>query len=172
MPDGGMREMDGKRAPRNGLIDLARLGFAGVVMMYHFYSNGKKHFPGGFLGVEFFAILAGFLMYSAWDRHQVAELPLDGRQQYWLGYMKKRYIRFFWYGLVAFIAAFFVLRIWRDGVRGIAGISDALSVDIWEILQIKMLGLNRGGRIAEFSGLDHGLHAVCGIFHFRNVNRF
>ena len=137
--------MDRKKAPRNGLIDLARLGFAGVVMMFHFYSNGKKHFPGGFLGVEFFAILAGFLMYSAWDRHQVAELPMDGRQQYWLGYMKKRYIRFFWYGLVAFIAAFFVLRIWRDGVRDIAGISDALSADIWEILQIKMLGLNRGG---------------------------
>lgn len=137
--------MNGEKASRNGLIDLARLGFAGVVMMFHFYSNGKKHFPRGDLGVEFFAILAGFLMYSAWDRHQVAERPLNGRQQYWLGYMKKRYIRFFWYGLIAFIAAFFVLRIWRDGVRGIAGISDALSVDIWEILQIKMLGLNRGG---------------------------
>ena len=164
--------MDGKRAPRNGLIDLARLGFAGVVMMYHFYSNGKKHFPGGFLGVEFFAILAGFLMYSVWDRHQVAELPMDGRQQYWLGYMKKRYIRFFWYGLVAFIAAFFVLRIWRDGVRGIAGISDVLSADIWEILHMKDAWTQSGARIAEFSGLDHGLHVVCGIFHFRNVNLF
>lgn len=139
--------MDGKKASRNGLIDIARLGFAGIVMMFHFYSNGTKHFPGGFLGVEFFAILAGFLMYSAWDRHQVSDLPLDGRRQYWLGYMKKRYIRFFWYGLAAFIAAFFVVRIWRDGVRGIAGISDALSVDIWEILQLKILGLNRGRRL-------------------------
>lgn len=136
--------MDGKKAPRNGLIDLVRLGFAGVVMMYHFYSNGKRHFPGGFLGVEFFAILAGFLMYSAWDGHQVAELPLDKRQQYWLGYMKKRYIRFFWYGLVAFLVTFFVVRIWSDGVRGIAGVSDAISTDIWEILQIKMFGLNQG----------------------------
>lgn len=136
--------MDGKKAPRNGLIDLARLGFAGIVMMWHFYSNGKKHFPGGSLGVEFFAILAGFLMYSAWDRQQVSELPLDGRQQYWLGYMKKRYIRFFWYGLVAFLATFFVVRIWRDGVRGITGVIDAFSADIWEILQIKVLGLTQG----------------------------
>ena len=77
--------MEEKKTPRNGFVDVVRLGFAGIVMMFHFYSSGQKHFPGGFLGVEFFAILAGFLMYSAWDRHQVSRLSLDKRQQYWLG---------------------------------------------------------------------------------------
>ena len=43
--------MEERKTPRNGLIDVMRLGFAGIVMMYHFYSSGKKHFPGGFLGI-------------------------------------------------------------------------------------------------------------------------
>lgn len=46
--------MEERKAPRNGLIDVMRLGFAGIVMMYHFYSSGKKYFLGGAFGVEFF----------------------------------------------------------------------------------------------------------------------
>ena len=136
--------MEERKTPRNGLIDVMRLGFAGLVVMYHFYSSGQKHFPGGFLGVEFFAILAGFLMFSAWERHQVSGLPLDKRQQYWLGYMKKRYIKFFWYNLIAFVMVFLAGRIWCDQLHSVVGISDALSEDVWEILLVNMSGLNRG----------------------------
>lgn len=136
--------MEEKKASRNGLVDVMRLGFAGMVMMYHFYSNGKIYFPGGYLGVEFFSILAGFLMFSAWDRQCVAARPIEERQRYWLGYMKKRYIRFFWYCLVAFIFEFIVVRIWHDGLHSAAGICDALSDDIWEILLVKMNGLTHG----------------------------
>lgn len=136
--------MEERKTPRNGLIDVMRLGFAGLVVMYHFYSSGQKHFPGGFLGVEFFAILAGFLMFSAWERHQVSGLPLDKRQQYWLGYMKKRYIKFFWYNLIAFVMVFLAGRIWCDQVHSVVGISDTLSEDVWEILLVNMSGLNRG----------------------------
>ena len=136
--------MEEKKTPRNGFVDVVRLGFAGIVMMFHFYSSGQKHFPGGFLGVEFFAILAGFLMYSAWDRHQVSRLSLDKRQQYWLGYMKKRYVKFFWYNLIAFVLAFLAVRIWCDQIHSVVSISDALSKDIWEILLVNMSGLNCG----------------------------
>ena len=136
--------MKERKTLHNGFIDVMRLGFAGIVMMYHFYSNGQKHFPGGGFGVEFFAILAGFLMFSAWERHQASGLPLNKRQQYWLGYMKRRYVKFFWYCLVAFVIVFLTVRIWRDKVDSIAGVSDALSVDIWEIILIKMNGLNCG----------------------------
>ena len=132
--------MKGTKISRNGIIDIMRLGFAGIVMMYHFYSSGKKHFPGGFLGVEFFVILAGFLMFSAWERHQVSGLPLDKRRQYWLNYMKRRYARFFGYSLVAFILIFFVVRVWENKGHNIA---EKLTVDIWEILLVKMFGLNR-----------------------------
>ena len=139
--------MEEKKAARNGFMDVMRLGFAGLLIMYHFYYSGQKHFPGGAFGVEFFTILAGFLMFSAWDRHHVSEQPLDERQRYWLGYMKKRYVRFFWYGLPAFIFTFLVIRIWRDNICDIAGVSDMLSKDIWEVLLIKMNGLNRGNGV-------------------------
>lgn len=139
--------MDRKKAPRNGLIDFARLGLAGIVMMYHFYSGGKKHFPGGYMGVEFFVILAGFLMFSAWDRNHVSTLPVEERQHYWLNYIKKRYVRFFWYCLIAFVLTFFVARIWLGKLHGIAYICDILSEDIWEILLVKFLGFNRGAHL-------------------------
>ena len=136
--------MEERKAPRNGLIDVMRLGFAGIVMMYHFYSSGKKYFLGGAFGVEFFTILAGLLMFSAWERHQASELPLKERQRYWLEYMRKRYVRFFWYGFIAFVLAFFTIRIWHDNIYGVGKISDALSEDAWEILLVKMLGINQG----------------------------
>ena len=136
--------MKERKTLHNGFIDVMRLGFAGIVMMYHFYSNGEKHFPGGFTGVEFFTILAGFLMFSAWERHRASELPLKERQRYWLEYMRKRYVRFFWYGFIAFVLAFFTIRIWHDNIYGVGKISDALSEDAWEILLVKMLGINQG----------------------------
>ena len=77
-----------EKTRRNGLIDVVRLFFAGIVMMHHFYFDGK-HFAGGRLGVEFFAILAGLLLISAWDRNHVSTLPVEERQHYWLNYIKK-----------------------------------------------------------------------------------
>lgn len=152
--------MEKSLTQRNGLIDIMRLGFAGVVMMYHFYS-GEKHFPGGYMGVEFFMILAGFLMFSAWDRNHVSTLPIEERQHYWLDYMKKRYVRFFWYCLIAFVLAFFVARVWLGKLHGITYICDIFSEDIWEILLVKFLGFT-----SERASLDAELYAFCRIFCF------
>lgn len=135
--------MKEEKVSRNGLIDIMRLGFAALVMMFHFYSD-RKHFIGGFLGVEFFMILAGFLMFSAWNYKNISSLPEPKRQSYWLRYMKERYCRFFWYCLIAFILAFLALRIWRDRLSGIVNIFDALSGDIWEILLVSMNGIGKG----------------------------
>lgn len=143
--------MEIKKTPRNGMVDIMRLGFAGIVMMYHFYSNGEKHFAGGFFGVEFFMILAGFLMFSHRDSSDIASLSLPGRQSYWLDYMKKRYYRFFWCCLVAFALVFLVVQVWRDKLHGCVAICDRLSGDIWEILLVKMSGINRGGALLNSS---------------------
>lgn len=32
---------------RNGLVDIMRLIFAGIIMMHHFYAVDRKHFPAG-----------------------------------------------------------------------------------------------------------------------------
>lgn len=57
--------MGTKKNERNGLVDIMRLVFTFLVMMFHFYSRDKRHFAGGALGVEFFVILSGYLFYSA-----------------------------------------------------------------------------------------------------------
>lgn len=58
--------------------------------------------------------------------------------------MNKRYIRFFWYSLFGFIFAFVTVRIWHEGNYSVTEIFDALSGDIWEVLLVKMNGINRG----------------------------
>lgn len=128
---------------RNGLIDIMRLNFAGIVMMYHFYTD-RKHFPAGRFGVEFFVILAGLLMFAAYERGNISAMSEEDRQRLWFGYVKRRYIRFFWYSLVAFVVTFLVVRVWLDQLSGVANICDKLSGDIWEVLLVKIFGINRG----------------------------
>lgn len=129
-----------KKIERNGLVDFMRLVFAVLVMMYHFYSD-RRHFVAGRNGVEFFMILAGFLMFSTWRQKDISSLPLEERQRFWFGYVKKRYVRFFWNSLIAFVFVFCVVRIWHNQGRGIVA---GLSGDIWEILLVKMYGINEG----------------------------
>jgi len=136
--------MEKKKSKRNGLVDIMRLVFAGIVMMFHFYSSGEKHFVGGKFGVEYFVILSGFLLFRAWDRQRPVLLSVEERQGYWMSYMKKRYVRFFWYSLIAFTGTFLVARIWLGQVDSLSELFDKLSGDIWEILLVKMNGFNRG----------------------------
>lgn len=58
--------------------------------------------------------------------------------------MSKRYCRFFWYALFAFIVTFLVYRVGISNVNTIVEISDVLSGDIWEIFLVKMNGFCRG----------------------------
>lgn len=136
--------MKNKKMARNGLIDIMRLVFALLITMYHFYSNGEEHFPGGRFGVEFFMILAGFLLLASWENRNISTLPVEERQSYWMNYMKKRYSHFFCFALAAFIVAFVIMRIWHQQIYDIAGICDKLSGDIWEVMLVKMNGLNKG----------------------------
>lgn len=121
-----------------------RLVFSLIVVMFHFYSRDKRRFSGGALGVEFFIILSGYLFYSAWDHRRGVLGSLQARRNYWMQYIKKRYIRFFWYSLIAFVIVFFIVFIWRDHLYKPVEIVDKLSSDIWEILLVNMNGLNRG----------------------------
>lgn len=134
-----------EKTARNGLIDINRMGFALLIVLYHFYSNGEKHFYGGRFGVEFFTILAGFLFFAAWDGKSCSSAPLERRIDYWKRYMKRRYLRFLGYTLVAFLLTFLVVRVWHNGIDSLEALTDTFSKDIWEILLIKMNGFNRGG---------------------------
>jgi len=140
----GLSGVGVKKIERNGLIDIMRLVFTLLVVMFHFYSRDKRHFSGGALGVEFFVILSGVFFYSSWGRHCDVLISYQARKNYWMKYMKKRYIRFFGYSLGAYIIAFLLVYLWRDHLYSPVDICDKLSRDIWEILLVKMNGLNRG----------------------------
>ncbi len=114
-----------QKSARNGLIDVMRLLYAGIVMMHHFYSSGEKHFFGGKFGVEFFVILSGFLFFSAWER-KAAGGSREEQIAYWKSYIWKRYTRFFWYTAVAFVGAFLVVRVWRDGLHSVVAFHDRM----------------------------------------------
>lgn len=130
----------------NGFIDITRVIFACIVALYHFYSAGAKHFHAGYLGVEFFAILAGFLMFSKWKKSEAEGKldKIDARLSYWKSYMSKRYFRFFWYSLFAFIITYFVGRVWSAGqITSAESFSDYAVSDIWEILMLTQSGINK-----------------------------
>ncbi len=131
---------------RNGIVDVLRVVFALIVLEFHFFQADSSGWTLGKIGVEFFVILSGFLFYGGYMRwfsgreNQARQESL----QYVKQYMAKRYFRFFWYSLIAFVFAFLVIRIGINADRGEHKIMDRLSGDVWEILLVKSSGLNRG----------------------------
>lgn len=134
----------GRHGGRNGFIDILRLIFAVLILMYHFYSDGAKHFYSGYLGVEFFAILSGALLFAGWFRKQFAENDIGCRLDYFKNYMKRRYASFFMYTAGPFVATFVVTRVWFGGVNSLATFCDTMSRDIWDLLLVTMTGINQG----------------------------
>ena len=128
---------------RNGFVDILRIVFAFLVVEFHFWGSGEGAYHLGKLGVEFFVILSGFFFFSSYSRQIWNATTLGDRLNYWKNYMKKRYFRFFWYALVAFILVFIVKRVWWEGISSVGEFADKMSGDIWEILLVKMSGLNR-----------------------------
>lgn len=131
---------------RNGFIDVMRLIFSLLIVEFHFYESGEAGvLPLGQMGVEFFVIVSGFLFYSSWEKRTRGENPpIDLRLEHWKTYMIKRYMRFFWPTFFAFLGYFLVIRIWMTESLSLNKVVNWLSSDIWEILLLKMTGLNRG----------------------------
>ena len=131
---------------RNPSIDIYKFFFSLMIAIFHFYgrSTPREHFPLGGVIVEFFVLASGVFFYSKWERvkqkNKITEL-------YPYEYAKKRFLRFFPYNLAGVIFAFLVRRIYLyqadGGVVTIGKIVRWLSSDIWEIILIKMNGLNK-----------------------------
>lgn len=128
---------------RNGLIDVLRLCFAFLIMMYHFY-GGEGRFVGGRFGVEYFIILSGFLFFMSWELKNPDTRSLDDSIHYWKSYTLKRYFQLFGYGLIGFLFSFVVQYFYLTPVTSLKTLLGILTSDIWEVLLIKPLGLNCG----------------------------
>lgn len=127
----------------NGLIDLYRILFIYVISSFHAkWIPGQSNvlFIGGYVAVEFFFILSGFLLsMSAWKKENTDELSiaLDTINE-----IKKRVIHMWYYFIPAFLSIFCIshLGIKEYGIDfGFRVIKD-LILSIFELLFLSMAG--------------------------------
>ncbi len=119
---------------RNGSIDVMKFVYAWFVTYYHFYFDTHAHFISGRYAVEFFLLAAGSYFFRAMELSG-GEPPRK--------YIVRRFWRFFPWTATAFVFAFIVIRIVINGQTP-ASLARSFSGDIWEMLMIKMNGMNQG----------------------------
>ncbi len=131
---------------RNPAIDIYKFFFSLMIAIFHFYgrSTPREHFPLGGVIVEFFVLASGVFFYSKWERTKQKEIP----DLYPYQYIKNRFIRFFPYNLGGVIFALLIGRVYLSGgLPRLGTLARWFSGDIWEILLIKMNGLNQNGQL-------------------------
>lgn len=126
-----------QKSQRNLNIDLLKFVYAWMLVFYHFYSETSLHVKQGRMAVEYFLIVAGVFFFMAYERDENAP-PQK--------YIFKRFLRFLPWSTVAFIFTF-VLKRMIISPHTAKELVDYLSGDIWEVLLIKMNGLNNGAAL-------------------------
>lgn len=121
-----------KAGQRNVMIDLWKFVYAWFIVFYHFYSGIGDYFHSGYYCVDFFLIAAGVFFFRGLEKDP--EAPPQK-------HIFKRFWRFFPWSFTAFIFAFVVIRVVING-SPVRALITALSKDIWEILLVKMNGMN------------------------------
>lgn len=116
-------------------VDLGKFVYCWFIVFYHFYLNTADTFPGGKYGVEFYLLAAGVFFFRHLE-HSQGETP--GR------YIGHRFARLFPWTLTAYALAFVVIRLYIDRTFTLGSLAGRLSQDLWEVLLVKMNGMNLG----------------------------
>lgn len=93
-----------KPAPRNGSIDLMKFLFTLLVMLYH----TTKLFPGGYIAVDFFFVVSGYLMAKSAEKRKETSLGLGSDTLSFVLHKAKGIFPFY---LAAFILSFCITQI-------------------------------------------------------------
>lgn len=126
------------REQRNLSIDLMKFLYSLVIMFYHFYSD-RSHFISGRYAVEFFLVVAGVFFFMAYERDESSPPHKCMPNKY----IYKRFMRFLPWSTTAFVSAF-VIRRMVISPHTLKQLLNYLSGDIWEVLLVKMNGINNG----------------------------
>ena len=126
------------RKEKNNAIYFWKFVYAFFVMYYHFYEATEEHFLSGRYGVEFYLLTAGAFLFMAYERQTSAG---EGYQSPY-SFLKKRFSRFFPWAFTGLLFAAAATYGFLRPVGSFEKLVDALSNDIWEILLIKMNGMN------------------------------
>lgn len=92
---------------RNGAIDLLKVIFTLVIMLYH----TSKTFYGGYIAVEFFFIVSGFLMAKSMEKNGPYARENLGTET--MSFMKRKVSGIFPYYFAAWILTFLITVIWE-----------------------------------------------------------
>ncbi len=87
--------------------------------------------------MEFFLICSGAFLFRSFEKAENMPKQLNPVQ-----YAKKRFLRMFPWALTAFVFTFVVKRLYLDRCFSLGQLANCLSGDIWEILLVKINGMN------------------------------
>lgn len=126
---------------RKNSITIWRIIFCYMIMIYHFDNKYNLSWSLGFaagwyIGVEFFFIVSGYLMYRKIDA--LAQKYPSGPSYYWM-----RYKRIYPYYLASLTLSLIFL-ILRDKLFSVTEILRILSNDFFEFFCLQSIGLNDG----------------------------
>lgn len=108
----------GRKHIRNGSIDLMKFGFTLLVMMFH----TTKLFKGGYIAVDFFFIVSGFLMAKSMESRMMKEETKSlGLGTDTLSFLLRKAKGIFPYYVSAFVLSFVIGslildRSWKDAI--------------------------------------------------------
>lgn len=131
---------------RNFGLDFFKFAYSWLVVLFHFYSETSEHFISGRFAVDFFLIVSGVFFIQEYER---SLLPNGSLKLTPSGYFKKRFSRFFPWALAGFVLTVFVSRIILNPISSFEKALDYFSSDIWEILLLKMNGLNNNNGLVN-----------------------
>ena len=121
--------------PDDFIIDFLRIIFCGFVCLFHW--NSSVHFGGGYLGVDFFFILSGFLLMQSYEskKNVLAENNIyrNCRKYLW-----DRICRLYPHFVGALLANLIV----KVFVLSINKLHDFLLVAFWEVTLLHNIGLS------------------------------
>lgn len=123
---------------KNNNVEFWRFIFTVIVCLLHFcgtYYSGLPYFSGGFISVEFFYILSGFLLMASQTK---SELKPDGKisaAKYTFGKLKSIYPHY----IFSFVVIFVYVMI--DSKMSLLSTSKILLNSLWEISMLQMSGI-------------------------------
>ena len=120
---------------RNNNIALFKFIYSWIIVFFHFFPTDSGKFIGGYIGVEYYLLVAGVFFFVGYERQSAQTMQTP------YAWFVKRFWRLFPWAFTAFLFSAIVIRgIPTSFVQAL----DYFSGDIWEILLIKWNGMNDG----------------------------
>src|SRR5674476_53751 len=123
---------------RNNNVEFWRFIFTVIVCLFHFsgtYFSGKSYFSGGYIAVEFFYILSGFLLMSSQTKSELSPGSKRSAAKYTFERLKILYPHYIFSFAVIFAFAM------MQSNKSLVDVSKNLLQSIWEITMLQMSGI-------------------------------